>query len=162
MKHLFIINPVAGKGKALDLIPGISGKVSYILGIIFTVFKYRAKNIRIDIDGQVFEKKTLLVAVANGKYYGGGMIPAPDAKIDDGIFDICVIDDLSKIKILSFFPKIIKGRHGELKEVSFYKGKRIAISSEKEIALNVDGEVSIVKEVTFEVKPKSIRVVIPE
>lgn len=153
---------VVHNSNMFNRIPGISGKVSYILGIIFTVFKYKSKNVRINIDGQLIETKVLLVAVANGKFYGRGMMPAPEAKIDDGIFDICIISEISKIKILSFFPKIINGKHGELKEVAFYKGRRIEISSEKEIALNVDGEVSVKKEAIFEIKPKNLRIVIPK
>lgn len=153
---------VAYNARSYKKLPGMNGTLAYILGIVATVFGYRSQYLQLDIDGRQFDGKMLLVAVANGKYYGGGMIPAPDAKINDGILDVCAIDELNKLKILRFFPRLIKGEHGKLKEVSFHRAGKIRISCDKELSLNVDGEILRVREALFEIAAGAVNVVIPE
>lgn len=148
--------------RSIKRIPGIGGSLAYILGILITVFKFSGNNLRIDIDGKKIEGKLLLTAIANGRYYGGGMLPAPEAKIDDGVLDICMIKPLSKAKILMLFPKLIKGTHGSIKEVCFDKGKRIEINSTSDLSINIDGEVIRGDKAVFEIIPKGINVIIPE
>lgn len=135
-----------------------SGSAAYIVALIKTIFLYKSKLMKVSIDGQEFEKNTLLTAVANGKYYGGGILPAPSALLNDGIFDVCFVENMSKIKMLLMFPKYIKGKHQGTKGVSFYKGRNIKISSEKEFGVNIDGEVSVHKNVEFRIIPNGIRI----
>lgn len=143
-------------------IPGIGGSLAYILGILITVFKFTGNDLRIDIDGKQTEGKVLLAAIANGRYYGGGMLPAPEAKIDDGMLDICIVKPVSKAKILMLFPKLIKGTHGSINEVSFNKGRRIEIRSKNELSINIDGEVIRGDKAVFEIIPKGVNIIIPE
>jgi diacylglycerol kinase family enzyme len=89
------------------------------------------------------------------------MLPAPEAKIDDGVLDICMVKPLSKIKILTLFPKLIKGTHGSIKEVSFYRGSRIRLKCREDISINIDGEVIRGNMAVFEIIPKGINVIIP-
>jgi len=79
----------------------------------------------VTIDGQTFEKESLLMAVANGKFYGGGIQPTPDASINDGLLDVCFVRKMSVFRIIRLLPLYMKGQHGGLDEVSFFKGKRI-------------------------------------
>lgn len=141
--------------------PGMPGKLSYITGIFVTLFKYNNNHMKICIDGKYMETKFLLVAVANGRYYGGGMLPAPTAKIDDGMFDICLIEDKSKLDILYFLPKFVKGEHANVEGVSFHKGKKIKIQCTKKVAINIDGEIDKTSEATYEIIPKGIKIVKP-
>jgi diacylglycerol kinase family enzyme len=145
----------------LKKLPFIKGSFSYILGILITLFAFKSHKLNIKIDNYEVNTNTTLIAVANGKYYGGGMMIAPGAIINDGILDICLITKVNKIKLLALFPRLIKGTHQGIKEISFLKGKTVHISSEDDIALNIDGEVSKVKEVCFEILHKGIQVVIP-
>ncbi len=109
----------------------------------------------------VFEENILLVAVANGKYYGGGMLPAPKAEIDDGYFDICHIKHIRKAKLLILFPKFIKGKHESIKEVSMYKGKEIRIEANEELPVNMDGETFYSRQIEFGIVPMGINIIIP-
>ena len=142
-------------------IPYISGSVAYILGILVTLIKYKNYNLKISIDNETIETKSLLVAVCNGKYYGGGIQPAPTASVDDGMFDICIVKDLNVFQILVLFPKYKKGKHTKLKEVRFYSGQEVIIKSDCPIAVNIDGEIGLVTEMVFELIPKGIKFVIP-
>lgn len=152
---------VANKVYKIKKIPLISGSLAYILGIIIMLIKYNNNYIKVDIDGKLIETKSLLVAVANGRYYGGGMKPAPDAEIDDGLLDVCLIKEVKRGRILRFLPLFKKGLHETLPEVSIYNGKQIIIECEKELAINADGEVGITKRALFEIIPNAIKVIVP-
>jgi YegS/Rv2252/BmrU family lipid kinase len=141
--------------------PGITGSMAYLISIVYTVFKNKICNIKIDIDGKKMDLKLLLAAVANGRYYGGGILPTPDAKLDDGLFDICLVTEMKRIQILSLFPKYVKGLHAQIKQVSFYKGKKIKIESEENFCLNIDGEILTAQTLIFEILENAIKVIFP-
>lgn len=142
-------------------LPFVGGSLAYIFGIIETVFKYKSVHLNITIDEKKLNIKSLLAAIANGKCYGGGILMTPDAILDDGVFDVCIIEEVNKLKILRLFPKAIKGQHASIKEVSFYRGRKVKISCDEEVSLNIDGEILRVREVEFEIIPKGIKVVMP-
>jgi YegS/Rv2252/BmrU family lipid kinase len=143
-------------------VPGVTGSMAYLISIIYTIFQKKICHVKIDIDGKKMELKLLLVAVANGRYYGGGVLPTPEARIDDGLFDICMVSDLRRIQMLSLFPKYVKGLHADLKQVSFYKGKKISIESQDELCLNIDGEILAARTINFEILENAIKVIFPE
>ena len=148
--------------RLIKKLPFISGKMAYILGIFTTLIRNKSHTIAASMDGFRISGNHLLIAVANGKYYGGGMMPAPEASLDDGLLDICTVKKTSRIKILRLFPLYIKGQHGSLVEVDFYKSKKIKIIALEDIALNVDGEISMVRRAQFELIPKGVKIVIPD
>lgn len=137
------------------------GSKAYFLALIRTIFAYEGRQMYVDIDGKVFEKNILLVAVANGRYYGGGIKPAPKAEIDDGLLEVCILEKMPKIKMLLLFHKYIRGKHEGVKGVSFYRGKSVKLRSREEFPVNVDGEVSFSKEVDFNIIHKGVNVVFP-
>jgi YegS/Rv2252/BmrU family lipid kinase len=139
-----------------------SGSAAYIVALIKTIFVYKAKMMKVYIDDKEYVKNTLLVAVANGSYYGGGFNPTPKASLTDGIFDVCFIEKMPKLKMLILFPKYIKGKHEGIKGVSFYRGKRIKLVATKEFGVNIDGEVTLKKEVEFTIIPQGIKIVAAE
>ncbi|NTV89462.1 MAG: diacylglycerol kinase family lipid kinase [Clostridiales bacterium] len=138
-------------------LPLISGKLAYVFGLISAIFGSSSKHLEIDIDGSKTTINALLVAVGNGKYYGGGMLALPSADISDGVFEICCIEKMRRLKMFMFFPKFMKGEHSSLKEVHFYKGKKVSVVSREPIAMNVDGEVSIVSKAEYEIIPQGLR-----
>ncbi|NJD03442.1 MAG: diacylglycerol kinase family lipid kinase [Ruminiclostridium sp.] len=143
-------------------LPLITGKMAYILGIFTTILQRKTNMLEIGIDGGFIEADALLIAIGNGRYYGGGMMPVPEAEITDGMFDICLVDNISRMKILRLFPLYMKGQHGKISDVHFYKGKRVEIKSASPIAMNSDGEISIVNEAIFEILPKALSFIFPK
>jgi YegS/Rv2252/BmrU family lipid kinase len=142
-------------------LPLVNGTAAYILGLLHTVFKYKKYDLNIEIDGTSIKLNSLLVAVANGRYYGGGINVAPKANLKDGFFDICLIKRVGRLKILNLFPKVIKGTHETIKEVSFTNGKVVHIFSKEDIAFNVDGEILRGKEAKFQIIEQGVQVVLP-
>ncbi len=142
-------------------LPLITGEVAYILGILSAVLGCKNHFMEIKVDDVTVSGKSLLVAVGNGNYYGGGMLALPDAKLDDGLFDICHADKFSRLNILRLFPKFMKGLHGSIPGVHFYRGKKVEISVDKPIPMNLDGELAMLQKTTFEIFPKALPFVIP-
>jgi YegS/Rv2252/BmrU family lipid kinase len=142
-------------------LPLINGTAAYILGLLITVFKYKSYDLSIEIDSISFNLRSLLVAVANGRYYGGGINVAPKANLNDGFFDICLIDRVGKLKILGLFPKVIKGTHETIKEVNFKSGKVVRIYSKIKLAFNIDGEIIRGNEAEFQIIKRGVQIVIP-
>ena len=115
----------------------------YILGIIKTLFSFK----KIDVhSGDETEPLTLL-AICNGKYYGGGFKIMPDAKLDDGKFGICKVPRLSKIYLLNVLRKLINGTHTSDNHVMISSSDEIQMLSQIPLICNVDGE--IIKDTHF-------------
>ena len=100
---------------------------------------------------------------ANGKYYGGGFKPCPDANIDDGWMDVCLISDVKRHQIVRLAKKYQEGNHLQYKDlVTMYQAKTVHLDTENEmIYANVDGEVKGFKNPTIEIVEKAIRLALP-
>lgn len=115
--------------------------ISFFWSALVSILLYGKKSIRLKID-DLFDDEVITwnIAVANGQYHGGGMRIAPDAAIDDGLFHITVVGDLSLAEVLWHFPKLYNGRIKDIRNVSFLTGKKVEASSEQRVLLDVDGE----------------------
>jgi YegS/Rv2252/BmrU family lipid kinase len=152
---------VAYNADRFKSLPLFKGMASYAAGVFYTVFKYKSVSSVVKVGTSSSNKETLLFAVANGKYYGGGMKIAPFADISDGYLDIYHVDRINPFRIMLLFPKLIKGSHGAIKEVSYFRSTAVVISSDREFLLNIDGEISKVSEASFEIVPKGLKLVVP-
>jgi YegS/Rv2252/BmrU family lipid kinase len=115
--------------------------ISFIWSAVVSLFLYGKKSIRLKVD-DLFDDEVITwnIAVANGQYHGGGMRIAPDASIDDGLFHITVVGDLSLAEVLWHFPKLYNGKIKDIRNVSFLTGKKVEASSVQQVLLDVDGE----------------------
>ena len=140
-------------------IPLISGKFKYKLAIFYTVFLPKIYNLKIRIDNEVMKGKYTLVAIGNNKYCGGGINIVPEAKIDDGKLDICIVKNVNLIEKIMYLPKIMKGNHTHLKVVKMCTGKNISVSSNKKIPVSIDGELTFIKGFRAKVSEKTLSVI---
>lgn len=106
----------------------IRGKIKYIVAVLQKVWRFRAIDYRISIDGVLHQQRAMLVCVANGKSYGGGMMIAPHASNSDQILDIMIVDRVNPFRLLLVFPRVFLGTHVKHPSVHFYKGKNISIT----------------------------------
>ena len=105
-------------------------------------------------DTEEYSGKSLLVAAGIGRYYGGGMLALPDAKIDDGLLDVCYVEAKSRFNILRLFPKYMKGLHRKIKGVHITRSKKVEIFLNEPVPLNRDGEIIAADKAVFEIFPK--------
>jgi YegS/Rv2252/BmrU family lipid kinase len=141
----------------------LGGKLSFLRGAAVATILYKNKHVRISIDGEKkWEGRVYNAAVANGQYFGGGMWVAPEAKLDDGLFDIVVMGDMSFGEILAGGTKIYQGKHLEHPKVQVFRGRVAEAVSEEKVLLDVDGEQPGRIPSVFSIIPKSIRIRMPE
>jgi len=152
---------VVYQGRYFKKLPFITGEMSYVLGILASVMACKNHLMKIKIDDTLIFSKSLLVAVGNGRYYGGGMLALPHAEIDDGLFEICHVNAMKRLKILKLFPKYMKGLHSSIKGVHFYRGQKVEIEVDKSIPMNLDGEILLLQKAVFEIFHKRLPFIIP-
>ncbi len=118
-------------------------KVNYTsLAIRLCLFKYKAPNATVYVDGEELKyKKVWLAASMNGRYYGGGMKVAPNQKRNSGKVTLAVVHNLGRIKLLTIFPKIFDGSYiKHKKHVAFHQANHIKVTFDAPMALQIDGE----------------------
>ena len=143
----------------------IGGKHSYSNAVLYSILFKRNNRCEVILDGkQIHNGKMLLCAVANAKVYGGGYKCAPDAEIDDGVFQLCMIKALSLFKISKAVGAYKEGTHLENKTVRPYiiyeKGTEVQVKAPKGIALCLDGETSVVNEFNIKLLHNALKFVV--
>lgn len=141
-------------------IPLLSGKAKYNLSIVFTLLRNKNFKLRIKTDKFTEKSKYTLVALSNGLYYGGGVIPSPNAKADDGKLSICKIYSTSLLKKIILLPKYKKCEHENLAPVYINDDIHyISIVSNHKFPLSIDGEVIYTNRVKGTIIKNAINIV---
>ncbi|EHQ90042.1 diacylglycerol/lipid kinase family protein [Desulfosporosinus youngiae] len=136
----------------------LGGKLSFLIGSVLSILSYRNKVMSCEIDGKLICHGRLnSIMVANGRYIGGGMMIAPQAELDDGLFDVVVLGDFSAWTILRHIPKIYRGTHLRIPGVSVQRGRSVVITSDERILLDIDGEQPGQGPIEFRLKPGILR-----
>ncbi len=137
------------------------GWVPYVAGILREVGRGGWDRVRLDLDGQVVEREVLLVAVANCRYYGGGIPVCPTASAFDGVLDLCVIGRVSRREILGLLPRVYRGTHTRHPSVEFFRARKVRIEGLAEPDVQIDGELLRQAPVTVTCVPAALRVKVP-
>lgn len=130
-----------------------AGHLSYLWTVLRTIFVYREIEVEILLKGIARRQKTFMISIANGSRYGGGFMVAPDAIINDGLFDIILIRAIHKLKRLFYLPLVEKGRHTNLPFVEVIRAEEIKIRSGQLINAHLDGELMEAKEFLIKLLP---------
>ncbi|MFX0052280.1 MAG: diacylglycerol/lipid kinase family protein [Candidatus Hermodarchaeota archaeon] len=140
-----------------------SGTRRYQLALAQTLLRFRPYHLLIRIDGdQTIEGPRMLLAIGNGKRYGGGMHICPDAEVTDGKFAITVLGKISQITLLRFLSTVYTGNHLSHNSVETLEGESIYVDSPKKKCLyQVDGEIMGYLPETFITKPNHLTVRVP-
>ena len=135
----------------------LGGKLSFLIGSVLSILRYRNKIMRCEIDGKViFEGRLNSIMVANGRYFGGGMMIAPHAELDDGLFDVVCLGDFSASMLLRHLPKIYQGTHLEIPGVTAHRGQSVVITTVETALLDIDGEQPGQAPLRFTIHPKAL------
>lgn len=136
----------------------IPNKYLYNVSMFFTFFRFKFKKLKIEFDDKKIEGEFPIVSICNGKYYGGGYKIAPNAKLNDGKFELYYADKVSKIVIPPMILKLKKGKHENIKIVHHEQIEKITITSENRLRLNVDGELLKTNKADIEIIKKGIKI----
>lgn len=137
----------------------LGGFGSFLFASLQAILTYRASYIRIIIDGtELPERKLYLVAVANGRWFGGGMKVAPRAQPADGLFDLVCVENLSPFRVIRSLGKIYLGTHLQDPHVSYLRAREVIADSSSKVLLDIDGEPLGTLPASFKILPEAIRV----
>jgi diacylglycerol kinase (ATP) len=105
------------------------GPQRYNVAIAMELPRFAPIEYEITTDTRTFTTKAMLIAVGNGRSYGGGMLVCPHAKLDDGVFDVMILKPVSKIEFLKVFPKVYSGSHVTHPQVEIFRTKKISLAA---------------------------------
>ena len=136
--------------------------LTFLWATIATLMKYRPQHVRAFCDGREFYSGSCaLVVVANGQYFGHGMWIAPKALMNDGLFDVVLVEGISRPRILLAFRQVYRGTHLARKDVRYARAASVRISSEDgPLKLDFDGEGALGQDLHFSVMPKAVHVLL--
>jgi diacylglycerol kinase (ATP) len=163
MQHPRYFCCVAGVGldaevaRRANLLPRwLRGNGGYALSLLPTIFRFAPLRMRIlaattdstAVEGgdrpvgwaAISDQPTMLAAFANTPTYGGGMKIAPQARMDDGLFDVCVVGAVDPFRLFCLFPTVYTGRHLQIRKVSYFHASRLRVETEHPMDVYADGE----------------------
>ena len=144
-------------------LPLLSGFRAYALSTVVNVVRGIAEHYVIEVNGETIDKEMTLVCACNGRYYGGGFNPVPEADPNDGLLDILLIDKVSRLKVAQVIGKFKDGRYKELPEILRHvKTDRIVIRCDKPTAINLDGELRVSDVAEMRIADEKIRFFFPK
>ena len=139
----------------------LQGTPRYVWSVMRTLARFRPGRFVLRVDGTEHRMGAMMVGVANAPAYGGGMRICPEASIDDGVLDVCVVGDLPKLRFVAAFPRVFRGTHVTHPAVTMLRGEKIELDATPRFPVYADGEHLGSLPVTFTVVPRALEVVAP-
>ncbi len=124
-------------------LPRLGGFVSFLVAVLKTIFLYhRGPVVHLQVDETELELQTLMVSIMNGQRLGDGFWMAPEASPSDGVFDLCIADQVSRRRILTLLPHFMKGSQYTQPEITSATGSRIIVTNiSGGLPAHADGEI---------------------
>ncbi len=133
---------------------------TYIAALLKTLSRYSPAAFTIQVDDERMELDAMLVEVGNGRWTGGGMKVLPNALMNDGLLDVCIVEALSKPAFLKAFPRVFLGTHTTHPKVRMRTGTRVQVEANRRVLVYADGELVGSLPAIFEVRPAALPVVV--
>ena len=140
----------------------LGGRATFFYALTREFLAWHNTRVVVELeDGSRREGPMHDVIVANGRYHGGGMQLAPDARQDDGAFDVVTIGDVSKLDFVTTAPKLYSGRYLSHPKVELLRSSTVSVDSDEPLPLEVDGEPIGTTPARFEAVPSALRLRVP-
>lgn len=159
---------VAGVGMDADanaranrMSPWLKSRGGYVLAALQALIAFKPAEMKITAEGREIRQTAFFIAVGNALSYGGGMKVTPQATLDDGLLDICLVSKMNKLKLLCWVPTIFFGQHLRLKEVEYFQARQIAIEAERKLDIYADGDFAGQTPVEIRLIQRGLRVIVP-
>jgi YegS/Rv2252/BmrU family lipid kinase len=139
----------------------VKGNLVYAYAALRALIAWKPATFTLDLDERRVQVTGYTVAAANNKAYGGGMYAAPDAELDDGLLDVGVTGNVSKLRFLRALPQIFKGEHFETLRVQLWRVPQVRIEADRPFAVYADGDHLADLPATVRLLPRALRVIVP-
>ena len=138
---------------------GKSGPLLYFYNIFYSLVKYRSTSAIIEMDGISYNRNIFSLNVGIGKYNGGGMIQVPHAIVDDGLYSVTLIKKIGKLNVLANIKRLYNGSITSHSKVETYMARTLQIDGPTLLQIETDGETLGHVPVSFQIIPRSVRVI---
>jgi diacylglycerol kinase family enzyme len=147
--------------RANGMSKALGGKATFFYALTRVFFEWENTIVSVQLDDERREARLHDVIVANGQWHGGAMWLAPEAKPDDGLFDVVLIGDVTKLDFVTTAPKIYKGTYLSHPKVELLRSRTVAVDAVEHLPIELDGEQVGTTPVRFEIVPAALRVRVP-
>lgn len=141
----------------------LRGHLIYVAGALKAAFKFRGREMMLNVDGKSYDDDYLMVTACNGKWEGGSFFLAPEAELNDGIFHLFLIKKLPLPTVLSYLPLLRYGPKKGMKGIETIKSKHVKVQCTEGLAVHSDGEHlgKEIKELEINIIPAALKVISP-
>jgi YegS/Rv2252/BmrU family lipid kinase len=139
----------------------LGGKVAYLWSTVVVFAGWRNAELEVTVDGAVRSGPMFDVIVGNCCYLAGGMKMLPEAEPDDGLFDVLLIGDVSKLDLVRTMPKIYRGTHLPHPRAELLRGASVTVETSQQLPVELDGEQPGTTPIRFDVVPGALRIRVP-
>ena len=144
-------------------LPWLQGFRAYAASTVVNVIRGIAEHYVVEVDGERIDGKQTLICACNGRFYGGGFNPVPDADPTDGLLDVLVIKKVSRLQVAKVIGKYKNGQYKQLKHlVRHFRTDKVRIFCDKSTSINLDGELRTAQTVEMSVAKEKVRFFYPK
>ena len=144
-------------------LPLLHGFRAYAASTVVNVIRGIAEHYVVEINGETIDGEQTFICVCNGRYYGGGFNPVPEADPSDGMLDVLVVKGISRLQVPTAIGKYKNGQYKQLGHLAtYYKTDKVVIRCDKPTPINVDGELRVAETVEMSVAKEKIRFFYPK
>ena len=146
--------------KRLPLLHGFS---AYAASTVINLFKGISEHYVVEIDGQELDDEFTFICACNGRFYGGGFNPVPEADPTDGMMDVLLVKKVSLLQVPGIIGKYKNGRYRELPDlVTHYRTDKVTVRCDKPTPINLDGELRTAQAAEFSIADEKLRFFYPK
>ena len=144
-------------------LPLLSGFRAYAVSTVVNVIKGVSEHYVVEIDGKRIDAEQTMICACNGRFYGGGFNPVPEADPTDGLLDVLLVKGISRLQVAGVVGKYKNGHYKQLPTiVRHFKAKSLKIICDRISPINLDGELRLAKEIIMEIAREKIRFFYPK
>jgi diacylglycerol kinase (ATP) len=147
--------------RANGMTKAFGGRATFYYALTREFVAWRNTEVTVRVDGAERRGKMHDVIVANGRWHGGGMKLAPEAEPDDGLFDVVLIGDASKLDFVTTSPKLYSGKYLSHPKVEALRGAAVEVDAAEPLPVELDGESVGTTPARFELLPRALKVRVP-
>jgi diacylglycerol kinase family enzyme len=144
-------------------LPRWGGYAAFMAAVLKTVFLYnKAPLAKIEYNGNVLSQRSLLISIMNGRRLGGGFIMAPNSLPDDGVFDLCIAEQMNSLEVIKMIPHFTRGDQATQSKIKTGQASKISITAQDgPLPAQTDGEIICVdgSHLDVEVLPRQIEII---
>ena len=139
----------------------LGGKVSYYWATLAVFIRWQTGEMRVTVGDEARTGRMIDAMICNGRFLGGGMMMCPDARPNDGLFDVLLIGDVTKRDLAFVLPKTYKGKHLPHPRLELLRGRVVTVDADEPLPIELDGEQPGTTPARFEVVPRALRLRVP-